>query len=171
MSKFCTNCGAELEPGVKFCTSCGQKVAQEAFLNLGDGLHKLFHDRNADKGAILEQLFFTFKGRLNRQSYIFRGLFLGLVNLIVDALISWPVNVNDPGALDYMLIFVSIGINVTFFVGSLAIAARRLHDLDTSGWWLLLSLVPVVNIGFGIYILFMKGTQGPNKYGADPLQQ
>lgn len=25
MAKFCTNCGSELNPGVKFCENCGQK--------------------------------------------------------------------------------------------------------------------------------------------------
>lgn len=29
MAKFCTNCGSELNPGVKFCENCGQKVEQE----------------------------------------------------------------------------------------------------------------------------------------------
>lgn len=47
---------------------------------------------------------------------------------------------------------------------------RRLHDLDKSGWWMLLLCVPLVNILFYIYILFFKGTEGPSQYGEDPLQ-
>lgn len=34
MAKFCTNCGSELNPGVKFCENCGQKVEQERELLL-----------------------------------------------------------------------------------------------------------------------------------------
>ena len=33
MAKFCTNCGSELNPGVKFCENCGQKVEQELLLS------------------------------------------------------------------------------------------------------------------------------------------
>jgi len=57
------------------------------------------------------------------------------------------------------------------FVASIMMLARRLHDLDKSGWWMLLLFVPLVNILFYIYILFFKGTEGPNQYGEDPLQQ
>lgn len=57
------------------------------------------------------------------------------------------------------------------FVASIMMLERRLHDLDKSGWWMLLLCVPLVNILFYIYILFFKGTEGPNQYGEDPLQQ
>lgn len=46
---------------------------------------------------------------------------------------------------------------------------KRLHDLDKSGWFLLLNLIPIVNWGLSIYLLFFKGTEGPNRFGADPL--
>ena len=46
---------------------------------------------------------------------------------------------------------------------------RRLHDLNKSGWFLLISLIPVINFFFGIYAGFFKGTEGPNDYGDDPL--
>ncbi|WP_062212549.1 DUF805 domain-containing protein [Aureimonas sp. AU12] len=53
---------------------------------------------------------------------------------------------------------------------SLAISAKRWHDRGKSGWWQLLLLVPV--IGF-IWVLvdtgFLKGTDGPNRFGPDPL--
>jgi len=50
----------------------------------------------------------------------------------------------------------------------IAVAARRLHDLDRTGWWLLIAFT-----GIGIILLIvwdcMKGTTGPNRFGADPL--
>jgi uncharacterized membrane protein YhaH (DUF805 family) len=69
-------------------------------------------------------------------------------------------------------------------IPSIALAVRRLHDRNVSGWYLLgfivavivLSMIPVLGtilvfaaeIG---YIVFMAlpGTAGPNKYGPDPL--
>ena len=51
----------------------------------------------------------------------------------------------------------------------LAMSVRRLHDLDRSGWWILLSLIPV--IGWIILLIWYctKGTDGPNRFGPDPL--
>ena len=44
---------------------------------------------------------------------------------------------------------------------------RRLHDLNASGWWQLILLIP-----FGQFILigllFFKGTDGPNRFGEEP---
>jgi hypothetical protein len=45
---------------------------------------------------------------------------------------------------------------------------KRLHDVDKSGWFLLLALIPIVNFILGLYMLFADGTVGPNRYGADP---
>ena len=59
-----------------------------------------------------------------------------------------------------------------------AVTIRRLHDRDMSGWWYLgfivAALIPVFNILvlFGMLILMvLPGTAGPNRFGADPLDQ
>lgn len=46
---------------------------------------------------------------------------------------------------------------------------RRLHDLNGSGFWVILVFVPLVNIVFFLWLLIKKGTEGDNDYGADPL--
>jgi len=59
-----------------------------------------------------------------------------------------------------------------FYLGiiipSIAIAIRRLHDLDKSGWFYLLALVPLVSLILLVWFC-MKGTDGPNRFGPDPL--
>ncbi len=47
----------------------------------------------------------------------------------------------------------------------LAVAVRRLHDVDRSGWWYLLVLVPVVGIVVLVVWFCRKGTAGPNRFG------
>lgn len=262
MAKFCTNCGSELNPGVKFCENCGQKVEQEQnqqagagagavavagvaagaassgdisykksindspeqegfgaadaqanvntdanadgnpkvnpdpdefkhtnaggegdtdaysaqaapkagkkFLNLGEGLNLLFKDSSADKEAVFKELFFTSKGRLNRKSYIYRSLFLSLVLCVVQGVLTFATNTID--ALELLFAVVAFGFSLFSFVSNIMMDVRRLHDLDLSGWWMLLMLVPLVNIFFALYMLFFKGTDGPNQYGDDPLQ-
>lgn len=257
MAKFCTNCGSELNPGVKFCENCGQKVEQEQnpqagagaaavagvassadisykksindspeqegfgaadaqanvntdanadgnpkvnpdpdefkhtnaggeadtdaysaqaapkagkkFLNLGEGLNLLFKDSSADKEAVFKELFFTSKGRLNRKSYIYRSIFLSLVLFVVQGVLTFASN--TIGALELLFAVLLLVLGIFGVVASIMMLARRLHDLDLSGWWMLLLCVPLINLFFAIYIYFFKGTEGPNQYGEDPLQQ
>ncbi|WP_222931133.1 DUF805 domain-containing protein [Selenomonas caprae] len=61
--------------------------------------------------------------------------------------------------------------SIPFVVASYFISACRLHDLDKTGWLSLIFLIPYANVPWGIYLLFAKGTEGPNQYGPDPLQQ
>ena len=50
---------------------------------------------------------------------------------------------------------------LAILVPMIAVAVRRMHDQDKSGWWILL---PIVNLVF----LFLEGTKGPNRFGPDP---
>ena len=47
---------------------------------------------------------------------------------------------------------------------------RRLHDMDMSGWWALLSLVPVLNLPFHLFLYLGNGSSSMNRYGTpNPL--
>jgi uncharacterized membrane protein YhaH (DUF805 family) len=59
-------------------------------------------------------------------------------------------------------------VSLIFFLPGLAVSVRRLHDLDRSGWWLLLVLT-VIGVILLIIWDFIKGTAGPNRFGPDPL--
>ena len=60
-------------------------------------------------------------------------------------------------------------VNTVYAILFLPFNVRRLHDLNRNGLWLLLTLVPLVNFFFFICLCFVKGTNGPNQYGPDPL--
>ena len=55
-------------------------------------------------------------------------------------------------------------------VPSIAIITRRMHDVNKSAAWWLITIIPFVNILFFLYLIFNKGTVGPNKYGEDTSQ-
>ena len=48
--------------------------------------------------------------------------------------------------------WISYVYSIFLFVPSLAVSVRRLHDLDKSGWWLLLFFIPLVNIVMAIIV-------------------
>ena len=72
--------------------------------------------------------------------------------------------------LNFILGFIPI---VNFIWGlivlipTLAVGVRRLHDTGRSGWWLLLTLVPIANFVL-IYFLFCDSQPGANEYGENP---
>ncbi|MEI8611024.1 DUF805 domain-containing protein [Enterovibrio norvegicus] len=51
---------------------------------------------------------------------------------------------------------------------AIAVTVRRLHDINKSGWWWLIIVIPV--LGQLIFLVFtlLRGTKGTNRYGCDP---
>ena len=59
--------------------------------------------------------------------------------------------------------------NLALLLPNLAVGARRLHDTDRSGWFLLLVFIPLIGIIILIVWWCQRGTAGPNRFGPDPL--
>lgn len=60
-------------------------------------------------------------------------------------------------------------IDLAFIIPSITVLVRRLHDIDRSGWWWLIILIPL--IGWIVLLIWacIRGTPGPNRFGPDPL--
>ena len=106
------------------------------------------------------------EGRLNRLRYFQYGLILGLISFVI----SFCLHIIF-GTEGFLSDAIDTVISLLWFMCYISIVIRRLHDLDKGGIWALLSLIPVVNFFFGIYLLFAKGTDGYNQFGEDPLQK
>jgi uncharacterized membrane protein YhaH (DUF805 family) len=101
---------------------------------------------------------FSTEGRIGRLVY-----FLWLLALIVIASVVMAIFSMDVNSGAYVLVGIPLALLSVFP------AVRRLHDLNKSEWLFLLSFIPLVNLGFGLYLLFAKGTQGANRYGDPPV--
>ncbi len=110
----------------------------------------------------IQKMFFTFEGRLNRKPYFFGNLALGLVS----ALCTMIMDNSDSGLISIL----GAVIGIALIIASVSLIIKRLHDLDKGGLWALIMLIPIVDFFFGLYLLFAKGTDGNNQYGADPLK-
>jgi uncharacterized membrane protein YhaH (DUF805 family) len=53
-------------------------------------------------------------------------------------------------------------------IPSIAVGVRRLHDTGRSGWWLLISFVPIVGFFVLLYFFLLEGDSGSNQYGSNP---
>ena len=126
---------------------------------------------------------FTFSGRRNRKSYfLFLLALLVAMEVIPFILLPLmpPVVLHSPPGQSQIsfgdlgpLFFVEVGIAVLLMWSIaflLAIAgAQRCRDFGWSGWSVLIIGLPLFGIIFTFMMLFRPGTQGPNRYGPDPL--
>lgn len=111
-------------------------------------------------GECIREIFgFKFSGRLNRARFWKYTLVLYLFIIIVLLFLGLANAKGETLAIFILLLSIL----------HLPLSVRRIHDLDKSGWWLLCCLIPYVNIVACIYICFFKGTDGPNRFGPDPL--
>ncbi len=133
-----------------------------------------------------------FSGRARRSEYWWFQLFLFLVQLPVQ-IVFWvlyfaafvPVlaqadaNGTIPESAFEDLnwgpivvgIVLAVIVGLALFLPTLAVTVRRLHDTGRSGWWVLLSVIPIVNYVGGIVVLvftFLDSEQAENAYGPNP---
>ncbi len=98
----------------------------------------------------------VFEGRASRKEFwMFTLINVGIAFLIgfVEGLLGLPQFISGL----YML---------AIFIPSLAVVVRRLHDMDKSGWWALLGLIPFVGSVILLIMCAFKGTPGPNRFGS-----
>jgi len=110
----------------------------------------------------LQRLLFSFEGRIPRRS--FWGVTL-CSQLVILLLLSGVVVINSAGLTFLVIVLLYIP---TIWI-QLAVSVKRWHDRDKSGWWILISLVPLIG---AIWALIenglLRGTPGANSYGPDP---
>ena len=118
------------------------------------GKHKLY-DISGDKSGNEESGFFNTKGRISRNAFFLRlllvlGTYL-LSCLLVYADVYEENNVFHESILPFLLsVFLLIQ------------GAKRMHDVDRTGWAF---LIPVYNV----YLSLLPGTRGNNSFGVDPI--
>ena len=103
-------------------------------------------------------------GALERAEYWYFALF----NFIIMAVLMGVDSVLNLGGGNMGVGLLSGIYALAVLIPGLAVAVRRLHDTDHSGWWLFISLIPV--IGFIILLVwFVKDSQpGDNTHGPNP---
>ena len=108
-----------------------------------------------------------FQGRSGRKEYWMFLLFQIMVSIAVN-LVSFIGASMDSGLVAGLAAVVAGVFGLAMFIPGIAVSARRMHDIDKSGWQLLWSFLPLV--GLIILIIFMakQGTTGPNRFGPAP---
>ena len=110
--------------------------------------------------------YFNFSGRARRKEYwmffLFQFIF-ALVAIVIDNVLGLAIK--DVGYGPFYLLLV-----LATLIPGLAVTVRRLHDIGKSGWFILVSFIPLIG---GIILLVFAvtgGDYGENEYGPDPKQ-
>ena len=112
---------------------------------------------------------FKTKGRSSRQEYISRFLMMWFF-LIIGISIRTPYQTTENIILAIffvLLSFLTLLLMMISLIQMLFVTHRRLHDLNASGWWQIITFIPLGQL-LMICFIFFKGTKGTNKYGPPP---
>jgi len=106
----------------------------------------------------------VFAGRARRKEYWFFVLFNILINVALLAA-DWVTGTFNPET--------GVGIlsgvyGLAILIPSLAVTIRRLHDTGRSGWWCLVSLIPILGGLVLLYFMVSDSDSGQNEYGPSP---
>jgi uncharacterized membrane protein YhaH (DUF805 family) len=107
-----------------------------------------------------------FQGRARRAEYWWFALFsvlVGIATTILDLALGTDF---ENSALSGG--FFNLIANLALLLPSLAVAVRRLHDTDRTGWWLLIGLIPLLGAIVLLVFFVQDGTPGQNRFGPSP---
>ena len=184
-NKFCPNCGAEPDPLAVICVKCGYElkplksngaiIYRYANLKTSDTVN---HDSDfvwAIKTCFAK--YSTFSGRARRKEFWYWYLFTCLPIIVVFVLallvacttMSYAQTV-QPSNTGMGLGFFEIVIilwNLIICLPSLAVTVRRLHDAGHSGWYYLISMIPLIGVIL-LFVALCTDSVEDNQYGENP---
>ena len=105
-----------------------------------------------------------FRGRARRTEYWMFVLFSAIfwvATMILDNLLGTKAKDDTVGVFYYLFTLATV-------LPRLAVLVRRLHDVGKSGWWVFISLIPIVG-GIWLFVLTVTDSDaGDNEYGPNP---
>lgn len=140
------------------------KKLTENTVNLTNNLNRSENDfRSLLKNNIFSKAFkhvfknyFNFSGRTPRRYFWLWEIFPLLIFYVIGILF---------GNYDEVIQFLSILVALLLVPINVGLVIRRFHDLNKSGFYILLLLVPIVNVAIIIYLFFWPSFKESNKYG------
>ncbi len=117
----------------------------------------------------IKENYCNFEGRAPRSEYWWFTLFLALLEIVTSVLDGFlgTYTVTSSGK---MIGFINLIFLLAILLPSIAVAVRRLHDTDRSGWFYLLVFIPLIGSIILIIFFIQQGTNGRNRFGDDPLR-
>ena len=126
-----------------------------------------------------------FRSRISRSEYWWGWLGSVISTFLFVLITSYPIvyiissfGVRSGLSLDEVLtltwtlsFYIFIPVFIFSFIASASLATRRFHDINKSGWWLLIICIPYIGIIPWLYWMVKRGDEGANRFGPNPLTE
>jgi len=103
--------------------------------------------------------YFVFEGRASKSEYWWFQLIVTPSYIIST--------IGESIAISYFF----LGITIITLIPAIAVGVRRFHDINKSGFYLLLSFIPFIGGLIVLFFLISDGTKGRNQSGDNPLKK
>lgn len=107
----------------------------------------------------------VFQGRARRKEFWMFMLLYTIFSIVLEQVDMFIGTYH----IQYGGLFSSV-YNLALIIPSIAVGTRRLHDINRSGWWQLLFLIPIIGWLILLFFFVSKGNIGTNRFGEDPKQ-
>lgn len=114
---------------------------------------------------IVKNKYALFDGRARRKEFWYFFIAVLVIGIAFSILMGIFGAISSTLATIIYVIYMLV--SLALLIPNIGVSIRRLHDIDKSGWFLLLGLIPIVNF-YLIYLFATEGTVGSNQYGPDP---
>jgi len=110
-------------------------------------------------------LFTSLEGRIGRQNF-WTGVLVMIAGSIIAAVLDSIIGTRTETGIG----IIGIIYGIAMIYPGIMLYAKRWHDRGKSGWWTLIGLIPIIgSIWIFVELGLLKGTEGPNQYGPDPV--
>ena len=106
----------------------------------------------------------SFQGRACRKEFWSIALFLFVAALLFEY-IFFKMTGGQVSGLGQLF---NGAVHITLIIPLVSAGVRRLHDTNRSGWWTLITFIPVLGTFIYLFMMFLKGTDGENRFGPPP---
>jgi uncharacterized membrane protein YhaH (DUF805 family) len=151
---YCKHCGKKIDKESKFCIYCGNKLKGAETEIISDKIAQHFDQKDNFKETNIISNYFNV--RASRQEY---WMFF-LVNFIIVLGLGFFEGLIGIYPESEESVFASI-YQLSVLLPSLAVGVRRMHDINESGWFI---LIPILNF----FATLRKGDTEVNSYGVPP---
>ena len=113
-----------------------------------------------------------FAGRSSRREFWMYTLVIFIASIVLGVLDGFLFGAFEPVLEGEVVVMPIVSFSNAFslitFIPGLSVSVRRLHDINRTGWWLLIALT-VIGLVLIIYWACVRSDEGNNQYGASPL--
>lgn len=158
---FCTKYGAKNPEDATFCYKCGNEMYTDKTRTMVDDTTDTTDEIVAEEVNPLIDFWtniVNFEGKMNRHNFWVAVFIMALINIVIVA-ISYGT---EAMILWYLY-------DLFFLIATLSASVRRLHDINKSGAYVLLNLIPLVGQVALLIMLLQENEVDKKKVVDDPI--